>query len=385
MTNAAAVSADGWLSNENFGLRQAWHPVARAEDVPGPGQAPHRVELLGEAWVLARIGGELVGLRDECPHRLAPLSAGRLEPDRVRCGYHGWAFDGDGTCVDLPAVGRASALPGRARVDRPAAVAVHLGLVWLAPEPPLTPLPVVPEHDDPTFTRIALDPWDWDASAAQMADNFLDVAHFPFTHRSTFGDPDDREVSPYRVVRDGWCFSVDHDHSTKALADSHRDEATDGQVEPAYEVHPRTNRFVFTAPHHVYLRIHYQAEDVVLVITFFHQPIDATRTRLWCCDYRDDVADGRSTAAATAAFQRAVGEEDRQLLEQLRHKGIPLGPGWEVHTRADRITVELRRVLGDLVRAAGAPREDHPPTTGPWRRAPGGPTPDLDRTSCVGP
>jgi nitrite reductase/ring-hydroxylating ferredoxin subunit len=53
---------------------------------------------------------------DRCPHRRAPLSAGAVEGGVLRCPYHGWAFAGDGTCVDIPAIGAEGRIPGRARL-----------------------------------------------------------------------------------------------------------------------------------------------------------------------------------------------------------------------------------------------------------------------------
>ena len=37
-----------------------------------------------------------------CPHRRAPMFFGRNEECGLRCVYHGWKFDRDGTCVDMP-------------------------------------------------------------------------------------------------------------------------------------------------------------------------------------------------------------------------------------------------------------------------------------------
>ncbi len=335
-----------WLDNLHPALRRAWHPVARSADISDGGL--QQVELCGETWVLTRLSGRLVALRDRCPHRLAPLSAGEVVGDTIQCPYHGYRFDGDGRCVEIPALGPTAAIPPKAWCDRPAGLSEHLGLIWLAPETPLTPLPQVPEFDDPTFTVVPLPPWDWTAGAAQMADNFLDVAHFPFTHRATFGDPADRRVAPYEVERVGWTFTVTHRHTTKAL---------DASIEPGASapVVPREMHFECTAPHHVRLRISYPVEDVVLTILFFHQPLDRRRTRLWCVDMRNDIADGRATIEETMELQRKVGEEDRWLLEQFRSQAVPLDLTEEVHTRADRITLELRRMLGDLVEAASTP------------------------------
>lgn len=326
----------GWFGNDHPSLAHCWHPVARSSDVT---DQPLAVELLGEAWCLVRIDGGLAALRDECPHRLAPLSAGTVVDGTLQCAYHGYRYALDGRCVEVPAMPGAP-IPGRFRCPTAAGVVDHIGLVWIAPEAPLVPLPEVPEHDDASFVHVPLPAMDWRAGASQMADNFLDLAHFPFLHLATFGAPEDRAVRDYEVRRDGWTFSVEYSHVTKALSDSHHSEE--------WRSAERHDHFVFTAPHHVYLRIDYPQEGSVLTISFCHQPVSAGLTRLFCTDYRNDIADEPSSIGEAAAFQLAVAEEDRALLERNRHKGVPLDLTAELHTRADRITVEMRRVLGAL-------------------------------------
>jgi phenylpropionate dioxygenase-like ring-hydroxylating dioxygenase large terminal subunit len=50
------------------------------------------------------------------------------------------------------------------------------------------------------------------ASAGLLADNFLDVAHFPFVHAGTFGAEEAAEVPSYAVARDDWSFTVSYEH-----------------------------------------------------------------------------------------------------------------------------------------------------------------------------
>lgn len=64
-----------------------------------------RIEIAGEPITLGRKqDGSLFALRDICPHRAAPLSAGRIVNDTVECPYHGWRFGGDGVCAAIPAL-----------------------------------------------------------------------------------------------------------------------------------------------------------------------------------------------------------------------------------------------------------------------------------------
>src|SRR5438067_11741806 len=84
-------------------FRRFWLPVALSEELPGPDCVPQRVRVLGEDLLAIRDTSGRPGLFDAyCPHRGAPLFFGRNEEDGLRCVYHGWKFDVDGRCVDLP-------------------------------------------------------------------------------------------------------------------------------------------------------------------------------------------------------------------------------------------------------------------------------------------
>ena len=99
-------------------VRNCWYVIAWDHEVPGDGLFTRTV--LDEPILLFRTAaGEIVGLRDRCCHRLAPLSKGRKEGDCVRCGYHGLLFDATGRCIEIPGSrqrareGAGAALSGR--------------------------------------------------------------------------------------------------------------------------------------------------------------------------------------------------------------------------------------------------------------------------------
>jgi phenylpropionate dioxygenase-like ring-hydroxylating dioxygenase large terminal subunit len=352
------------LDNTHPALRRAFHPVCRSTDVGD--SAVIRVTLLDEDWAVARTDDGLMAVPDACPHRSSPLSAGGVIGSTIQCAYHGYRFGHDGRCVEIPALGPGSAIPPKAHVVAAHSVIERYGLIWLAPERPLTPVIDVPEWEDPAFVIVPLPDQTWKAGAGQMVDNFLDLAHFPFTHPSSFGDPDDIVVPPYSVERDGFTFSCDYVHSSKRISDSMPPERRAATAD-SYDVAPRTSRWRFAAPFAIRLRIEYPADDMVLTIVFFHQPVDAETTKLYCFDLRNDILDGRATVDETRAFQMVVAAEDRVLLERIRTKSTPLDPQSEVHTRADRITLEFRRVLADFVEAADAANTDgaNPDMTNP--------------------
>ena len=84
-------------------LRRYWQPVLLSWELKENDGAPVRVTILGEDLIAFRATDGQIGLVDAyCPHRRAPLFYGRNEEHGLRCVYHGWKFNVDGQCVDLP-------------------------------------------------------------------------------------------------------------------------------------------------------------------------------------------------------------------------------------------------------------------------------------------
>src|ERR1700722_10040641 len=84
-------------------LRRFWIPVVLVEDVRERDGTPVRVEVLGEKFVAFRDSDGRIGLLAAyCMHRRANLYWGRNEQCGLRCIYHGWKFDVEGNCVDIP-------------------------------------------------------------------------------------------------------------------------------------------------------------------------------------------------------------------------------------------------------------------------------------------
>ena len=81
-------------------LRRYWHPIGLARDA---GDRPRKVRALGEDLILFRDGAGRPGLlHARCAHRGTTLYYGRVEPEGIRCCYHGWLFDREGRCLDQP-------------------------------------------------------------------------------------------------------------------------------------------------------------------------------------------------------------------------------------------------------------------------------------------
>jgi phenylpropionate dioxygenase-like ring-hydroxylating dioxygenase large terminal subunit len=120
-----------------------WFAVARGVTV---GTTPVPVTAGGRAYVVVRLqaGGEVSAFPARCPHRLVPLRTATVAEGRLQCPAHGWRFDGEGRCVDIPSLGPTGSPPPRADLAMPWAVEERHGWVWLAPDRTATPSPPPP-------------------------------------------------------------------------------------------------------------------------------------------------------------------------------------------------------------------------------------------------
>ncbi len=170
-------------------FRRYWQPALLAEELPEKDGAPVRVRLLGEDLLAFRDSSGRIGLVDAfCPHRRAPLFFGRNEECGLRCVYHGWKFDADGHCVDLPSEPAES--PMKAGIKITAYPTVERGgVIWAYMGPP----ELKPPAPDYEWTRVPAT--HRGVSKCYQASNYLqglegglDTAHVSFLHTNRIGD-----------------------------------------------------------------------------------------------------------------------------------------------------------------------------------------------------
>ncbi|CAI7856999.1 unnamed protein product [Closterium sp. NIES-53] len=169
---SAAVTVEGGLATateektveeEQFDWDKAWYPVALTKTLNK--RVPEPVTILGRPLVIwfDQVSDQWRVFHDLCPHRLAPLSGGRIhESGELQCSYHGWTFSGEGSCgfiplapTDGPAVNVSPRACARVYPCRE-----HQGIIWFWPDyfpsaaaeaAAAPPPPTLPEFDDPTF------------------------------------------------------------------------------------------------------------------------------------------------------------------------------------------------------------------------------------------
>ena len=337
--HARRPARTGTLDNTSLRMLAAWHVVATSDEV---GDSPYQVLLLGERWVLVRLADGLRAFRDVCPHRLAPLSAGTVVDGTLQCGYHGWRFGADGGCVAIPALGKTERISKRATLPSPYGLVEEYGLIWLAPLEPLSPLPSFPEWGaagfDLTSSTIVRTP----VSAAQLVDNFMDAAHFPFVHASTFGTAEAERVEESGIEHGDWTVGTTFSTWYRTMDDP---LVATGEREA---LQPQDLFKQGYAGYSVTLRLSFPTLGWTIGILFCCQPESADSTRVYKLLARDDLHGDPVRLAAFVADEDVILQEDLHILERYEHRQIHLDPTVEMHTKADRLSLAWRNLVADM-------------------------------------
>lgn len=194
-----------------------WYPVGVEGDLDP--KLPHAMRLLGKELVLWRDrSGSWRCFQDACPHRLVPLSEGRIDKDSgmLTCSYHGWSFAADGSCARNPQA-RSAGTEEAACNSRRSKVKTYptqnaQGLVWVWAEcgdeayieSSMTPAPLLPEYENlgkehgvtnlhMNFTR------DMPGSFDMWLENVCDQSHLPYAHHGVAYDRNNPQANYFQI------------------------------------------------------------------------------------------------------------------------------------------------------------------------------------------
>lgn len=193
-----------------FNFFQQWYPVVPLEDLD-PKQ-PKAIMILGlrlVVWKPGNIGNYQVFL-DQCPHRLAPLSEGRVDEGtgNLMCSYHGWEFDGEGQCIKIPQAENPELINKNKKnycaIAFPCRPEQDLLWVWLDQKSPelaeKTALPLSPQIDASkgfVWSSYIRDlEYDWQT----LIENVADPSHVPFSHHGVQGNRKRGQPIPIEIV-----------------------------------------------------------------------------------------------------------------------------------------------------------------------------------------
>ena len=185
-------------------LRRYWVPAVMSSEVAERDGPPVKVKLLGEELIAFRDPTGRVGVvAEKCPHRTVSLWLGRNEECGIRCVFHGWKFDVDGNCVDMP--NEPPQFQFKDKVKLTSYPTVEMGdIVWAymgpadrMPAPPAFELTQVPASH-----RLVSKTWE-ECNWLQALEGGVDTSHIGFLHHGlahkTFGALKNDDPTSFRL------------------------------------------------------------------------------------------------------------------------------------------------------------------------------------------
>jgi phenylpropionate dioxygenase-like ring-hydroxylating dioxygenase large terminal subunit len=194
-----------------FNFFQNWYPLSPIEDLDPT--RPTSVTLLGMRLVIWKplSSDRYRVFLDRCPHRLAPLSEGRIDDktENLMCSYHGWQFDREGICTSIPQAENPKLIAKETNnlcaIAFPSRQEQELLWVWAdadsAELAANTPLPLSPQIDASkgfVWSSIVRDlEYDWHT----LVENVADPSHVAFAHHGIQGNREKATSLPFEIVK----------------------------------------------------------------------------------------------------------------------------------------------------------------------------------------
>ena len=257
-------------------MRRYWVPATFSHLIEKPNGPPVRVKLLCERLVAFRDTQGRVGLIDErCPHRTASLFFGRNEECGLRCVYHGWKFDVDGNCVDMPSEPKGGGFQDRVKIkaypciERGGVVWTYMGPPQHKPQFPDLEWTLVPASHRYATRHIQECNW------LQGLEGGFDTSHLSFLHKGVAEKHFDVVPARYEVVPTDFGFVVgtgrEHDGETSWSANV--------MLMPFHKI-------ISSVPHAAHVWAPIDDENTMLYSVDFHpaRPLtdeDLARSKAW--------------------------------------------------------------------------------------------------------
>ncbi len=333
-----------------------WYPITRSEDLAF--NQPERVKVLGVDLVVFRdSSGDAHVLSDTCVHRGASLggawsglSAPRIVNDCLVCPYHGWEFDGEGQCQNIPSIGYGKKVPARAKIDS-YPVQEKYGIIFaflgdLAEEERPSLLDVE-EYDQDGWRANSVLIIEVDYNYERSMENGLDPAHNEFvhpTHGFSGQNRDTYKVRDYETEdhEQGWGFWFRVTMDTPPLPQADHQTAQGGT--PWGDA--KTQRSKLTGaggtygPNTMSTYINLGPGKMFRQY-FFEQPVTENKTRIFFLNMRNFLMDPGKDGPIHAR-NKIIAQQDINILSTMNPQRPPMTNTREIMVPADKAILTYR-------------------------------------------
>ena len=334
-------------------LKNTWYVAARTDEV---GRALTAHTILEENIVIFRQDdGRPVALEDACPHRKLPLSMGRLQGDRIECGYHGMVLDGAGQCVHIPSQ---TSIPKKAKVES-YPLAEKWGFVWIWMGDPskadVSKIVTIDHYDEPGWGRTTGDSMIVETNYLNITDNLLDPSHVAWVHRSSFA-ADGCEDTPLEVRTEDngvtvYRWIIDREppayYAPLVKFEGNCDRLQHYEVQfPSLAI----NKSVFTPVGTGGDGSELDPKAYVMMSYNFLTPINEHQTKYFWFQHRNTDADDEAITESISKGTEIAFEEDRLVLEGVQ-RGLDNATSANVVLGIDHGPIRFRQMLEEKIAA----------------------------------
>ncbi len=305
--------------------------------------------------------GKVVAFDDRCVHKRMPLSCGKiLANGTLECAYHGFAYDGNGKCVNIPSQTDLP-IPSRAKL-KPYPVVEQDGVVWIWPGNPdqmgKARAPRTPELVSDGWESYTCPPMKIPANYRLLIENLLDITHFYPLHDGNIGDLTNSKI-PIEFIEQ----EVEGNPSVKTVREIHGYRHPPFLVDWfGYETVDRIHTHQLSSPGLTRVQLRCAPPGKLgsdaergYILHHSHTPTDE-RSHVW--RWTVTVKKGQpSLQAGVPSIERikemfpAVVDQDRWALERQQHMfDLPEDDYQEVHLRSDKSILIVRKILDALER-----------------------------------
>ncbi len=331
-----------------------WYVAATSEEV---GRELLGRRLLGIPVVLYRRGsGDVVAMEDRCVHRAYPLSEGRLDGDRLVCGYHGFVYEADGCCVEVPSqenVPQGACVRTFTVKEQPPFVWIWLGDPGAAA---LRLPPKTPWFDDPGWASTG-EILRVDANYMLLHEHYLDLTNVFVMHPEAV--PPGIETLPALDEVEVSEMSVAYSRSLPAARLADWEAEATGMPRDTVCTRREEGTFVSPALHVQRYMIEADGGPFEHLRVQGFTPETLTSTHVFLQIARNYATDRTVVADLLRSMFHEWAVRDAPVLETVQRRlGDELEPRRDINVKADRAAVRARRVAQEMIDDEAGRRPD---------------------------